>query len=301
MDHLEAGMDPPLTLTAGELFPTVGAAVFVNHLPHQGDLFLHDHDFLEVAIVQRGVGLHRNIHGTVPLKAGDVILVTPGQWHGYEACQDLWLYNIDVAQGLLVNELAWLHNDPLLATLLFRRGSGGFAPEQRIIIGRLEAAIRTKVFAACEAIIDLQGTDSHLQVRAEVIGHLCIALGLIARNLPMHRTLTSKVDEGVRDLITAMEARLDHAWGLSELARRLGVTPAYCVRRFRRAVGHAPLAWLTRRRTEAAAVLLVTTDAPISEISRTIGWSDPNYFARRFRAMFGVNPSAYRSARPRVV
>lgn len=286
------------TLTVGELFPTVGAAVYVNHLPHQADTPFHDHDFLEIAIVQSGSGCHRNLRDTVPLEAGDVLLVTPGQWHGYTACADLWLYNLDVAHALLVNELGWLNHDPLLATLLAPRRSG-VAPGQQIIIGRLAPEARQQVFTACERIMALQNSGDHLRIRAEVIGHLCIALGAIARNLPPRKQATTRIDDGIRDLITAMEADLDHDWSLDELAQRLHVTPAYCVRRFNRAVGVAPLAWLTRRRTEVAAVLLVTTDSPIGEIARRVGWNDANYFARRFRTVFGQNPTTYRQHGPR--
>ena len=294
-------MDHHRTLTVGELFPEVGAPVHANHLPHQANTFFHDHDFLEVAIVDRGHGVHRNLHGTLPLHPGDVILVTPGQWHGYEACRDLWLYNLGVAHSLLINELAWLNHDPTLSSLLFQRRAGKHAPDQRIVVGRLDSDVRKTVFTAINDIIALQATGDHLRVRAEVIGHLCIALGTIARHLPPQHISINKIDDGIRDLIVAMEGRLEHPWGLAELSRRLQVTPAYCVRRFRRAMGIAPLGWLTRRRTEAAAVLLVTTDASITEIARSVGWSDANYFARRFRSIFGENPSAYRLNGPQAM
>ena len=44
------------------------------------------------------------------------------------------------------------------------------------------------------------------------------------------------------------------------------------------------MAWLDQLRGEAAARLLVQTDLPVSEIGRTVGWTDPNYASRRFRA-----------------
>jgi len=65
--------------------------------------------------------------------------------------------------------------------------------------------------------------------------------------------------------------------------------------------GNPPLAWLTMRRAERAAVLLLSTDAPVAEIGRRVGWDDPNYCARRFRAAFGVNPAAYRRRSPDVI
>ncbi len=58
------------------------------------------------------------------------------------------------------------------------------------------------------------------------------------------------------------------------------------------------MTWLARRRAEKAAVLLLTTNLPVAEIGRSVGWRDPNYFARRFRAAFGTTASAYRAQLP---
>jgi AraC-like DNA-binding protein len=34
--------------------------------------------------------------------------------------------------------------------------------------------------------------------------------------------------------------------------------------------------------------------ATVSEIGRAVGWPDPSYAARRFRATYGVSPTEYR-------
>lgn len=71
---------------------------------------------------------------------------------------------------------------------------------------------------------------------------------------------------------------------------------AYLVRLFKAAVGIPPMAYLARIRVERAVGLLLHTPAPVSDIGRRVGWSDPNYFARRFRAHTGLSPTAYRDA-----
>ncbi len=44
---------------------------------------------------------------------------------------------------------------------------------------------------------------------------------------------------------------------------------------------------------EEAALLLRTTSLRASEVARTVGYADPLYFSRVFRATFGVPPSRY--------
>jgi AraC family L-rhamnose operon transcriptional activator RhaR len=55
------------------------------------------------------------------------------------------------------------------------------------------------------------------------------------------------------------------------------------------------MAYLARRRVETAAAMLLHTDQPVTQIGRTVGWPDQNYFARRFKAHFGLSASSYRS------
>jgi PAS domain S-box-containing protein len=92
-----------------------------------------------------------------------------------------------------------------------------------------------------------------------------------------------------------LEPRLTHQWTLRELADQLHVSPSHLVRLFKSSTGMPPMAYVARRRVETAAGLLLHTDQPVTQIGRSVGWPDQNYFARRFKAHFGLSPSAYRS------
>jgi AraC family L-rhamnose operon transcriptional activator RhaR len=54
------------------------------------------------------------------------------------------------------------------------------------------------------------------------------------------------------------------------------------------------MTYLARRRVETAAGLLLHTDQSVTQIGRSVGWPDQNYFARRFKAHFGLSPTSYR-------
>ena len=93
-----------------------------------------------------------------------------------------------------------------------------------------------------------------------------------------------------------MESDTANAWSLQSVAEKLNINKSYLARLFRHDTGMTVLDFLTRRRAEMAAVVLVNTDKPVSEIAQLTGWDDPNYFARRFRSFYGMSASEYRTA-----
>ena len=60
------------------------------------------------------------------------------------------------------------------------------------------------------------------------------------------------------------------------------------------ATGLPPKAYLAQLRAERAAVLLLHSDDPSTGIGRAVGWPDQNYFARRFKAHYGLSATTYR-------
>ncbi|WP_246005247.1 helix-turn-helix transcriptional regulator [[Actinomadura] parvosata] len=63
---------------------------------------------------------------------------------------------------------------------------------------------------------------------------------------------------------------------------------------FKRHAGVTPLDFLARLRAERAATLLAHSALPAARVGAAVGWDDPTYFARRFRALVGLTPTEYR-------
>lgn len=275
----------PLRLR-GELLPPEGAPVHVNRPLHDGHVPLHCHDFVEIALVVRGHAVHRTIHGGEAIAAGDVLVIAPGQWHAYEGARELRLANCNLGPDLLLSQLAWLAEDPAVGRLVDPEA----APGRR---AHLDAASVDAVLVVFDAIRAAQVEPAHRRI--EVLGLLVQALGRLAAGVdpggPAERGGRHPV---VQELVRRMRADPARNWGLAELAAIAGVDRSYLVRLFRRHAGMPPLAWLARVRTERAAVLLLTTAQPVAAIGAQVGWSDPNYFARRFRAILRQTPSDYR-------
>ncbi|TWB48941.1 AraC-like DNA-binding protein [Nitrospirillum viridazoti] len=81
---------------------------------------------------------------------------------------------------------------------------------------------------------------------------------------------------------------------LGEVARR---SASHFCRAFKRTMGETPYSFITRRRLALAQRMMLTSDAPLSEIAVTCGFSDQSHFTNRFRGATGQSPAAWRRER----
>jgi AraC-like DNA-binding protein len=94
------------------------------------------------------------------------------------------------------------------------------------------------------------------------------------------------------------DARYREPLDVRTLARAARLSPAHLSREFKRAFGESPHQYLLSRRLERAAALLRATDRSVSDICFTVGLRSVGSFTSSFGRMFGMSPTAYRSAHP---
>jgi AraC family L-rhamnose operon transcriptional activator RhaR len=286
--------EPPVENSHDLLYFADGSHTYTGHFLHAGRHPVHTHSFVEVAVMTGGAGAHLSLAGRQELAVGDVLLLRPGVWHGYEDCRQLDIYNCCFSTDLLQRELAWTREDPLLGYLLW---TGPYADQRRGVLSiRLDAAALAECVGHLDAL-DRLGRQPVSLHRGDIIGRLALVLGCLARAAADHGATAdrSQTHPAVVDAMRMMEARPAHRWTLTELADGLHLAPGYLVRLFKSATGLPPMAFLSRHRVEVAAARLLHTDQPISRIGESVGWPDQNYFARRFRAHYGLSASAYRA------
>lgn len=287
--------EPPVEESRGLLYFTDGTLAYAGHYIHEQQHPVHTHSFVEIAVVVGGQGQHRSFAGGQDLQLGDVVVLRPGVWHGYEECRSLDLYNCCFSTELLHRELAWMQEDPLLGYLLW---SGPYAMHRR---GLLTLRLAPRALRDCvdhlEALDSMRALPTGLH-RGDIIGRLTLLLGALGRAAGRSREGQERAGPtppAVVHAIRMMEAAPAYRWTLTELADRLHLAPGYLIRLFKSATGLPPMAYLSRFRVETAAAMLLHTDQPITQIGHSVGWPDQNYFARRFKAHYGLAASTYRA------
>ncbi len=282
----------------GKVFPLPwrgGVPIVARHTRRHAACSAHGHDFMELVLIAGGTGLHRSAAGSRLLHRGDVIILRPGGWHGYADCRRLSVYNLAFGTDILHRELAWALEDPALGHLLV---SAPLAKENR---GVLHLRLDETGITSCEehlaALCALGMRDTGGAQRARRVGLLLLILGDILAGADI-RTGPVPRQGGLHPAVARgmflMENDLAKSWELTDLAGVVGLERSYLIRLFKKGTGLPPMAYLARRRAERAAFLLVHTRAHVGEIAVDVGWADPVYFARRFKAHFGLTATAYR-------
>jgi AraC family transcriptional regulator, L-rhamnose operon transcriptional activator RhaR len=281
--------------TSQELFHfTEGALAYAGRHFHDESNPLHSHSFVEIAFVVSGQGTHVSLAGRQELAFGDVVLLRPGAWHGYEHCRRLVLINCCFSGELLRDELAWTREDPLLGYLLW---TGPYL-SRGILTTRLDQPALSECTVHLDALAALRH-QAFAEHRGDIVGRLSLIFSNLGRAVlrthGMQSGLTGPAHPAIGQAMRLLEARLAHRWTLTELAGDLHLAPGYLVRLFKTATGLPPMAYLARLRAENAATLLLHTNQPVTCIGRAVGWPDQNYFARRFKAHYGLSATTYRA------
>jgi AraC-like DNA-binding protein len=80
-------------ILSSEVFPDERLPIAGERLELAADVAPHSHAFFEIAVVLAGSGIHLSAAGEVPLERDSVVVLRPGEWHGYTDCDGLVLRN----------------------------------------------------------------------------------------------------------------------------------------------------------------------------------------------------------------
>lgn len=113
--------------------------------------------------------------------------------------------------------------------------------------------------------------------------------------IPLHPdALPLHVSHLTRQAVGWLCDRYASSFSRQEMAEKLGVTPGYLTRVFRKELGLTPWDYLTRLRVEHAKVLLSQSTLTVAEVAGMVGYDDPAYFTRVFLKETGHAPRTYR-------
>ena len=101
----------------------------------------------------------------------------------------------------------------------------------------------------------------------------------------------------IQKVINEINLHLDAPLSLKTLAAQCYISPSYLSNVFKQETGQTLTDYISRRRMEQAARLLLTTNARVAAVAEKVGILDVNYFTKMFKNATGETPTAYRRSK----
>jgi AraC family transcriptional activator of pobA len=257
----------------------------------------HSHDFLVLAYFERGGGSITIGQGDWDVRAGDAFVVAPGEIVGVGddptrlARARGWALAFPpegVGAHAADAVLQWRAHPLLLA---FARGATSGAHRLRV------PAPERGTWSAALAAIDRELCERRDGFREAVVAQLTLILVAASRLAgDIVGDLRLKDEPLLAEVFGVIEARYRDPISLRDVAAKMGLTPGHLTTVVRKKTGRPVLDWINERRMSEARRLLVATDETVAEVGRSVGFSDPVYFARCFRREHGMSPLRWRRA-----
>ena len=263
-------------IAPGDPYPTKGHADgYYFHL--ESGRILNEYQLL---YNPEGEGWFESTHQPrVRLKAGDMFLLFPGEWHTYHP---------DPRTGWKSRWIGFKGKN-----MDDRVKAGFLSPEKPIYHVGYSAVIETLYKRAYEAAVEEAAYSQ--QEMAGIVNNLIGKMYSLERNIELGKNQTHvRMVTKARLLI---RESLESDLTIQQLAETLGISYSNFRKLFKEYTGISPATYQQDLRIQRAKELLTTTDLSIKEIAYRLNFESPDYFSSKFKAKIGAKPSDLRSAR----
>lgn len=261
---------------------------------------VHAHDFIEIAYVAAGRGIHVVDAEQDQVSKGDLILLNANVTHQFIAAPEdrLVVYNCIFRPSAIDNAFTDCTDFVNVAYhYLFHSFQSEQDPQQYIkLIGIWPGAIEP-VLETMYAEYQRQENGYKQIIRAELIKLLILVFRLYCKDMeqPQNKPIYQKLI--VENALRYMKEHFQEELQCRQLAERAYLSTSYFSKIFKETTGITVIQALQDIRLNAAAQLLKETSLSVSEIAHKAGYSDLKYFYKLFRTAKGSTPGQYRKQR----
>jgi len=266
------------------VLPSPLPGVYSTHIDSAQQFGRHWHDTYGFGFLEHGAQEWFSSRGIVRGYPGEVISTNPGEVHDGRPV------------GPPTRRWRIVYVDPGVMTSLTASERGRAEITNPVIADPLLARMLQGLFARLERWNNRAPHARQVDSLAFEEALVASCVRLMARHGATRWSDAPSAEvRQVRERLGDDSARVPN---LAELARLTGLSRYQVLRRFERAYGLPPHAWLLRRRVERARVL-IRDGSTLSAAAAATGFSDQSHLTRVFARQFGFTPGAWRrAARP---
>lgn len=212
---------------------------------------------------------------------------------------DLVLCDIEMPQGSGLDLVEWARTEGFKGEVIFLTSYAEFKYAQRAItlgcreyllkpiaMDELTEVLRQAVKRREEAL-RMNGANRERADADQAGNALPDDGGAYARNSGSHGNLIDQI-------VSYIDLHLQENISRETLAKEFYLSQDYLSKIFKKTMGESIVAYITRKRMEAAKELLQKTGLPIYVVAERCGFTNCSYFAKIFKEFYGETPAEYR-------
>lgn len=277
-----------------------------------------NYDCVRLVFVRQGSFITKDYGDKLlPVSVGDVLLVPPGAFFGYEPEGRVTITMFMIDTDCLIEHLFWQHLDLIPDREAARDLAAELYPDpvQVLRLGEREVerlgSVLDELVTRSEAAQDAVGyfrsqvlLFTVLEAITPHIRHARVEVPPLtshqrAKRIAPPRWRAYRPIRREAALAAAlMRSDISKPWRLADLAAHAHLSLHQLADVFTDAFGVTPRTYLSILRAQHMAKLVRETDQPITRIYRQVGWHSRGHAAIIFRRYLGVNPSEYRRYGP---
>ena len=206
------------------------------------------------------------------LKAGDMFLLFPGEWHSYHPDPRIgWKSHWIGFKGRNMDD---------------RVRAGFLTPDKPIYHIGYSDVIESLYRKAYEAAVEEAAYSQ--QLMAGLVNHLIGKMYSLERNIELGQNLQQVTMIGKARL--RIRESIESSVTIQQIAEELGVSYSNFRKLFKEYTGLSPATYQQELRLLRAKELLTTTDLSVKEIAYRLNFESPDYFSSKFKAKMGCKP-----------
>ena len=277
-----------------DIFHRPQLPVDVFRVVHDEAMPDHRHEFSELVIVTRGEAVHIAEGRERLIMMGDIFTVHPPTSHGYQHVNRLELINILFVEDMLHLPRKYGEIDGSRGCVLFAEVDGESTDQD---ISETHFKISTdKLVTINEMVRELEEAIIHQGAGSTCIVASCFmkVVGTLLEWQAEKQDQIPRSDYQVARAFSYIADNYADRVALADLTNIAGMSESSLTRAFRKLSGLTPIEYVISYRIRQSCRLLQYTDKNVTEIAFECGFSDSNYFSRRFHDLVELTPLEYR-------
>jgi len=287
----------------GERHFTNGEPIFINKPQESSVPHLHAHDFLEIAYVVSGTGIHTIGQNEYKVSKGDLFIINHDIPHEFRSFEDmsmprLHVYNCVFKPEFLDYRLVNTKDFRLIMeSFLFRSliSKEGLTSQELNFVKSSDNNIED-IYEKMFREYTLKETGYIEVLRAYVIELIVTIFRIYSKSTSIDEPLEAKRREMIDKVINFMKNNYTKDLKLEDISTIAFLSPGYFSRLFKECTSMTISEYLQNLRIEEACSILKNTDLKVIDVAQEVGYKDLKFFNQLFKKITGKTPGQYRKS-----